>query len=238
MKNKFQYIYKQLIASIEEGRFQTGETLPSENELARTYDASRETIRKALKMLSEHGYIQKVQGKGSIVLDLSRIDFPFSGVTSFKELGKKLGTRAQTDVVHFSRTLAGETIANHLQLEAGEPVWTVHRVRQIDGERIILDKDTFCEAAVPGLTREISENSIYEYVEEVLGLSISFAKKEIVIEEPIAEDERYLDLDGATNIVVVRSYAYLEDATLFQYTESRHRPDKFRFVDFARRVKP
>ena len=27
------------------------------------------------------------------------------------------------------------------------------------------------------------------------------------------------------------SYTYLEDATLFQYTESKHRPDKFRFVD-------
>ena len=28
---------------------------------------------------------------------------------------------------------------------------------------------------------------------------------------------------------------YLEDTSLFQYTESRHRPDKFQFVDFARR---
>lgn len=35
--------------------------------------------------------------------------------------------------------------------------------------------------------------------------------------------------------VCVKSYVYLEDATLFQYTISKHRPDKFRFVDFARR---
>lgn len=30
-------------------------------------------------------------------------------------------------------------------------------------------------------------------------------------------------------------YSYLDDTTLFQYTESRHRPDKFKFVNFARR---
>ena len=36
-------------------------------------------------------------------------------------------------------------------------------------------------------------------------------------------------------VVVVKSYTYLEDRSLFQYTESRHRTDKFKFVDFARR---
>ena len=36
-------------------------------------------------------------------------------------------------------------------------------------------------------------------------------------------------------LVCVKSYTYLEDATLFQYTISKHRPDKFRFVEFARK---
>ena len=49
------------------------------------------------------------------------------------------------------------------------------------------------------------------------------------------EDKEYLDLEDFDMIVVVKSYTYLDDASLFQYTESRHRPDKFRFVDFARR---
>lgn len=66
-------------------------------------------------------------------------------------------------------------------------------------------------------------------------MSISFAKKEITVEDPTEEDRESLDLDGFHNIVVIKNYVYLEDATLFQYTESRHRPDRFRFVDFARR---
>lgn len=229
MKRKFQDIYKQLSERIEAGSYQAGTTLPSEHQLAVTYNASRETIRKALKMLSEHGYIQKVQGKGSIVLDMSRINFPFSGVTTFRELSQKLGSRTKTEVIHLKQELG--------QLGEEGMVWHVHRVRHIDGERIILDKDIFSAQAVPHLTKEISEKSIYDYIENELGLTISFAHKEIVIEEPSKEDHNYLDLAENHVIVVIRSYTYLEDATLFQYTESRHRSDKFRFVDFARRVK-
>lgn len=35
-------------------------------------------------------------------------------------------------------------------------------------------------------------------------------------------------------IVSIKSFTYLEGATLYQYTESRHRPDKFKFIDFTR----
>lgn len=45
----------------------------------------------------------------------------------------------------------------------------------------------------------------------------------------------FLDLQDDKHIVVVKNYVYLDNANLFQYTESRHRLDKFRFVDFARR---
>ncbi|RBN38157.1 trehalose operon repressor, partial [Priestia megaterium] len=57
----------------------------------------------------------------------------------------------------------------------------------------------------------------------------------ISVDELTDEDKCYLDLKDYEHIVVVRNYVYLEDASLFQYTESRHRLDKFRFVDFARR---
>ena len=115
-------------------------------------------------------------------------------------------------------------------------MWKIVRTREIGGKKIILDKDFLAAKFVPSITEEICANSIYAYLENDLNLKISFAKKEIVVEEPTAEDRAFLDLEGFHNIVVIKNYVYLEDATLFQYTESRHRPDKFRFVDFARRT--
>ncbi|KHF41359.1 trehalose operon repressor [Halalkalibacter okhensis] len=237
MKSKFQKIYDDLAERIQNGGLKANELLPSENELADSYKASRETIRKALKLLSEHGYIQKMQGKGSVVLDVTKINFPISGLVSFRELADKMGKRAKTDVIRLEEQMMSLYMQEEFQVKEVAPIWNVTRVREIDRERIILDKDYLLSSLVPGLTYEVCERSLYAYVEEVLGLTISFAKKEITVETPTEEDKELLDLQGYDTIVVVKSHVYLDDATMFQYTESRHRPDKFRFVDFARRTR-
>lgn len=235
MNNKFIRIYEDIAGRIRSGDIEAGSLLQSELDLSERYQTSRETIRKALKMLYEEGYIQKIQGKGSIVLDIRKIDFPVSGLVSFKELAQKMGHRAQTVVKLFEEQVVDQTLSQKTSFGLNELLWQINRVRKVDGEHVILDKDYISQRLISGLNREICQDSIYEYVEQKLGLSISYAKKEILVEEPTAEDRQLLDLEGFHNVVVVRSQVYLEDTSQFQYTESRHRPDKFIFVDFARR---
>ncbi len=55
------------------------------------------------------------------------------------------------------------------------------------------------------------------------------------MQQATQEDKSYLDFENYNMIVVVKNYIYLDDMSLFQYTESRHRPDRFKFVEFARR---
>nr|WP_094096233.1 trehalose operon repressor [Paenibacillus physcomitrellae] len=236
VKNIFLHIYKEYAERIQAGELEPGAKLPSESELAADYGTTRETVRKALNLLVQNGYIHKMKGKGSYVLDVHRMDFPITGLISFKEMAEKLGKPTRTAVHQTAKVKANPEIARDLQIELGDPVWEVIRSREIDGERIILDKDYFLPAIVPKLTAEIAATSIYDYLENELGLVISYAKKEISVEEATEEDRKLLDYKGLSHIVVVRNFVYLEDTTLFEYTESRHRLDKFRFVDFARRV--
>ncbi|MCR6097228.1 trehalose operon repressor [Salipaludibacillus agaradhaerens] len=235
MKNKYFQIYREIADDIRAGTYPANTKLPSEHDLMKDFNTSRETIRKALTLLSQNGFIQKIQGKGSIVLDAKKIDFPISGLISFKELAMNMGKEHRTIVEVLELIKPDQNIQRHLNVTGKDKVWEVYRVREIDGERIILDKDYLNHSFVSNLTKETCENSIYEYIEHELGLTISFAKKEISVVEPTEEDRRLLDLDGFTNIVIVKNFVYFDDASLFQYTESRHRPDKFKFVDFARR---
>lgn len=237
MTNKYQIIFNTIVDQIKSGEIPPNSLLPSENELKEQYDTSRETIRKALNLLAQNGYIQKVRGKGSIVIDINKFDFPVSGLVSFKELADKMEQKPRTIVNELSLIFKPDAyIKQQLQLSGKDQVWKIVRTREIGSKKIILDKDYLAAKYVPSITEEICANSIYAYLENDLNLKISFAKKEIVVEEPTAEDRSFLDLDGFHNIVVIKNYVYLEDASLFQYTESRHRPDKFRFVDFARRT--
>lgn len=235
MKAKYISIYEEIVEKINNKEYEPGSKIPSENDLMKMYDVSRDTIRKSLTKLEQDGYIQKIKGKGSVVLEINKFNFPVSGLVSFKQLAENMGLKCETIVEKFQLSDMDKNSRAVLQGEEGEQVWKVIRVRKIDGERVILDKDFINKKYVDNLTEEICRNSIYEYIENELGLQISFAKKEITVESVTEEDRKYLDLKNHDKIVVVKNYVYLNDTSLFQYTESRHRTDKFRFVDFARR---
>ncbi len=60
-------VYETLRSHIDEGIYNEGDLLPSENELCAVHRVTRPTIRKALDRLTNEGYIVRRQGKGSIV---------------------------------------------------------------------------------------------------------------------------------------------------------------------------
>ncbi|MDH6366820.1 MULTISPECIES: trehalose operon repressor [unclassified Breznakia] len=231
---KYQRIYQELLDKIKTKEYKTGDYLPSENELMKTYSSSRDTIRKALQLLLQNGYIQKVVGKGSVVLDSERIAFPVSGISSFKELKESMDGKIETIVEEFNLVPADDKLKDELHMDDGN-VYIVERVRSINGEKIILDKDYLNGNIIQGLTKQHAQDSIYEYIENELNLNISFSRKEITVIPATKHDKEVLDMLDYDLLVCVKSYSYLEDATLFEYTISKHRPDKFRFVDFARR---
>ncbi|MBD7968317.1 trehalose operon repressor [Paenibacillus gallinarum] len=235
MNNIFVTLYKDFAEKIDSGILAPGSKLPSEHELAQHYEITRETVRKGLNLLAQNGYIHKVKGKGSFVLERDRYNFPVSGLVSYKEMSERMGKLSNTLVYVTECTEAGEFISKQLQVSADTKVWRVVRAREIDGERIILDIDFLLASIVPHLSKDITGQSIYEYLEKELNLKISYAKKVISVEHATSMDHEYMDIGEDTHVVVVRGYVHLEDTTLFQYSESRHRLDKFQFVDFARR---
>ncbi|MGL4335286.1 MAG: trehalose operon repressor [Turicibacter sp.] len=229
-------IYNDIVSEIESGTYQANDLLPSEKTLINSYDVSRDTIRKSLNMLEQNGYIQKIKGKGSFVLDRTKVNFQVSGVISFKEVSTKLGRNSQTRVEVLECKYPSDKMSKNLELESTDKVWKVVRSRAIDGEKVILDKDYFVADIIEDLPMSACQDSIYEYIEKELGLTIAYAKKEITVQMATEEDKKYLDMKNFEMIAVVKSFTYLDNNKLFQYTESRHRPDKFMFIDFARRI--
>jgi len=63
----YKKVFDDLKLLIDSGKYQKGALLPSENELCKTYNTTRVTIRQALSGLMTIGYITRHHGKGSIV---------------------------------------------------------------------------------------------------------------------------------------------------------------------------
>lgn len=237
MMTKYEKIYEEIVSLVENKTYAVGDLLPGEYELMKQYHVSRDTIRKSLSLLVQNGYIQKSKGRGSIILDVNRYDFPVSGVISFKEIQSSLGANVYTKVVCLEKIKPDTRIKQYLKLHEHSEVWMIQRVRYVDDEAVILDTDFINADIIKHLTMEIVSDSLYAYIENECHLKIAYANKEITCQKVTGMDMQLLDMKVYDMIVNVESYTYLDDARIFQFTSSRHRPDKFRFKDFARRIK-
>lgn len=68
----YQKIYDDLRSSILGENCHGGDLLPPENTIARDYGVDRSTVRKALKLLVDEGLVEKIPGKGTVVLERQR----------------------------------------------------------------------------------------------------------------------------------------------------------------------
>lgn len=236
---KYDAIYQDLKEKIEAEIYATGSLLPSESALQDMYQASRDTVRKALRLLKDDGFIQSQKGKGSTVINRQEYVFPVSGVVSYAELAAQFHLQTRTVVLtnHFA-TLPAKSFKDVDPTVEVKQMRLLKRVRYLENEPDIIDIDYLDPKVVPPIPESVAKDSLYAYLEGPVGLTIAYATKEITVEAATEEDQRYLKIPPSAVVVVVRSCSSLTDTTKFQYTESRHRADRFKFHDFARRIQP
>ena len=234
--SKQDMIAQDLAEKIHHQQYCPGDFLPSENQLTKLYGTSRETVRNALTQLTDLGLIQKIKGKGSVVLDYQKFTFPVSGITSFKELNQKLKMNAATTVLNYQKNVTIPSYFINHGIKQQDNFY-VERLRSINHEALVVDRDYLLNPPIKELPQSAAQNSLYDYIENQLGLEISYATKEITVEKVDNAIADLLHLTGDCLVVIVRSMSFLADTSLFQLTESYHRPDKFKFSDFARRQK-
>ena len=234
---KYKQLFKQLERDILGEKYQLGDFLPSEHQLMEIYQVSRDTVRKALVLLQEEGLIEKVRGQGSKVVKQEQLDFPVSNLTSYQELVAQHQLQSKTNVISLDKITVDKKLSKTTGFPEYRLVWRIVRQRVVDNIASVLDIDYLDKSLVPDLTREIGEHSIYSYLEETLKLNIAYARKEITIDHVSNQDHILLDIGRDQHVVSIKSQVYLADGRQFQYTESRHKLDKFRFVDFATRQK-
>ena len=236
-KSKFEQIYKDLKEKIESGDYAYQDLLPSENTMVSIYNCSRNTIRRALSELTEQGYVQPLHGKGVRVIyqPIDQAAFTIGGIESFKESAIRNHRKRHTEVHQFAEITADERLAAKTGFPVGSELYYLQRVRFLDGIALILDINMFLKSLVPNLTKEIAENSIYEYIENDLGMSIVTSKRKMTVERATQIDEKYLQLNDYNCLAVVTGQTFNADGIMFEYTQSRHRPDYFCFQDTATR---
>jgi GntR family trehalose operon transcriptional repressor len=74
---------------------------------------------------------------------------------------------------------------------------------------------------------------ISDRIERDLGMQIVTSKRKMTVEHSTQIDEKYMDLGDYNCLTVITSQTFNADGIMFEYTQSRHRPDYFCFQDTA-----
>ena len=236
-KSKYEVIYRKLKQRIETLEYEYPNLLPSENTLVQEFDCSRNTVRRAIAALAADGYVQSLHGKGvRIIYQPNQYSqFLLNGIESFSEACRRNSIPQYTKVILFSEQTVDEKISQKTGMEKGKRIYYIQRVRYLDGVPLIVDHNYFLKDVVSGLTKEIAERSIYEYLEEELGVAITTTKRVITVERTTENDEANLELRGCNCVAVVSGRTYNADGVMFEYTQSRHSPSQFEFHEVAQR---
>lgn len=235
--NKYEWIYRDLKNKIEADQYRYQELLPPENALIQIYDCSRNTVRRAVSRLVTDGYVQTMQGKGvrNIYRPIEQTAFTIGEIESFRESALRNGQRARTEVLLFSEITIDAALSARTGFPAGVQAYYLQRLHYLDEKPLILNHNYFLKESIPGLTLEIAQDSIYHYLENTLHMTIVNSKRMMTVEKITEIDEKYmaLDVEEYNCVAVITSYTYNSEGVMFEYTQSRHRPDYFRFQDNA-----
>ncbi len=236
-KSKYESIYKDLKQKIEAEEFSYQELLPSEHTLVQTYHCSRNTVRRAIANLVTDGYVQTIQGKGvrNIFRPVEQTSYTIGSIESFKESSIRNRQNGRTEVLCFMEITADDKIAGKTGFAAGTELYYIQRLHYLDEKPLIINHNYFLKSAVCGLTPEIAAGSIYDYLEHTLHMTIVNSKRVVTVEKITQIDEKYLHMDvrDYNCMAVISSQTYNSDGVMFEFTQSRHRPDYFRFQDNA-----
>jgi len=236
---KYDKIYVDLKRKIETEEYPFQELLPSEYTLIEQYGCARNTLRRAIAQLVTMGYVQSLHGKGVRVIyqPLPPSQYSLGRIESFREASLKNKQQTQTKVVLFTELIVDKKINARMMFPIGTEIYYVQRVRYLDNKALIIDHNYFRKDIVPGLTKEICEASVYDYIENVLHQNIVTTKRAVTVERVTGLDDKYLELNDCNCVAVVSNSTYNADGIMFEFTQSRHRPDYFVFYDQAHRVK-
>jgi GntR family phosphonate transport system transcriptional regulator len=151
-------IYASVRADITEGRYKTGDKLPTEKELSERFDVNRHTVRRALAELTGEGVIYVRRGSGAYVAE-GVVDYRLGSRVKFSQNIAELGRSPHHALLAAELEAADEATARHLKLKPGAPCVVLDLLSEVDGLPVLVSRHRFPAQRFPGMLEAFRETA-------------------------------------------------------------------------------
>ncbi|SDH26844.1 GntR family transcriptional regulator [Alteribacillus persepolensis] len=213
---------------MDDGEWEPGDMLPSERIFAEQFNISRMTVRQAITELVNEGLLRREKGKGTFVAE-KKLEQPLQGLTSFTEDMKARGFQPGNKLYEFRVTPPSRDVADALNMKKTDSVYELERVRLADNKPMALEMTSIHAGVVTNLSKDIAQSSLYNYIEQTLGLTIGHASQ--TLESALAgeKEAELLQIEAGDPILWISRKTHLQDGTPFEYVRSAYRGDRYKF---------
>ncbi len=195
-KPLYEQVKSYVLKNIENGEWPTYHQIPSEHTLVREMGISRMTIHRALRELTQDGFLDRIQGVGTFVAEARQKSTAFD-MKDIDVAIHELGKHHQCDV-HFlqAEPLTGEFSAR-LGMREGEQVFRSYIVHRENGTPVMLEDRYVNPAVAPDfLNQDFTQKNTERYFRTAFSL-ISH-DHQILAVAPTPEAHHFLELDQSS----------------------------------------
>ena len=210
--------------------WEPGDQIPGEQDLCKLYGVSRTVVRQALRELELEGVIDRRRGKGTFISLPKISEGLVQKLTGFYQDMAERGLNSSTKVLHQDVTPCIEKVARFLNINPGDKVIDILRLRSINEEPIQLVTTYIPYELCPALSSvDLTNRSLYEFLEKECGILIARGIRYIEAVLPNETEIALLGIERETPLLMLDSISFSENGQPIEYYHALHRGDRSRF---------
>lgn len=223
----YHQLYEILRRNIVHGDWQPGDMLPPESELIDQYQVSRITVRQALETLVNEGLIYRERGRGTFVSHPT-VEQGLTGIISFTEDMRQRGFQPSTKILATGLISAPKEIAERLQIEPGEELARLERLRLADGEPMSIEESYLVHRVCPGILQgDYAQTPLREALAQNYGIRLVRARQVIRAMSATRKLANKLSIPVNSALLFIERVSYSQQNIPVEFLRLYHRGDRY-----------
>ncbi|MFN3720050.1 MAG: phosphonate metabolism transcriptional regulator PhnF [Rhizobium rhizophilum] len=218
-------------ANILAGQYDGTGMVPAETALAQEFGVNRHTVRAALAALAQEGIVRAAQGRGTVITQRDKFDFPIGRRTRFTEGIGEQARDLKGILLSSAQEVATTDVSARLRLAKGAHVVRLDGIRKADGRAVSRSTMWFPAERFAGIdkafaetgsiTRALSVFGVDDYLRDLTEISAVHA-------EP--DDVACLELTPGAIVLVTRAVNTDLEGRPIQFAVTRFPADHVQFT--------
>jgi GntR family transcriptional regulator len=228
----YQQIKALLTSALKEGAWRPGEVIPSEVELARRYQVSQGTVRKAIDELAAENLLVRRQGRGTYVATHQepKAQFRFLRLRS----NDGLATSPKSRIVDCKKMRAPTEVARSLGLKNTDSCLLLRRILDFNEKPEVLDELWLPSGPFKGLNAERIEQfngPLYGLFEAEFGIRMIRAEERLSAQKMGDIEASLLQVEAGSPVLVVDRTSYTYEGAAVEFRRGFYKTENFHYFN-------